>query len=760
MAHRELWRYTPRRMEQLSPIKCAVLMSTLLVLGFCGVIMLRCFTAKGTNEKLKGHSPQQPTYEYDRLSKEQCQEICTTKDCINTASLIIGRMDASTDPCEDFYRFSCGKYDTVPMDKTKRVQFMSETEDEITHVVRGIIESIPKNLPQNTPGHSASKARNMYDSCISFHSTEENAIPTALKYLEYFGVKDWPNINPHYEFINPDLDVVIARLTGFATNPVFQLSIENKGNAATEMNSTKGRDSNIPLKIKVAAAKRPLFLTHILGKDRLINNMMDILDYFGVAKETHAAIIDDAFAFSNALTGLKEVSFRRMMTCTLNSSISCSAYTFDCANEKNTEMERWCKVVSKAVDDMGIRRKYSEYSITIEDRFYFEDVRSLLNGTSQRTIAYGLALQFFVENSMLMNYRFRTTTLMPLYPSELMDKLIGDRFFMCTLWVSIHLPALVGSVFHGSKYQGQLQNEGDEIFEDIQEFITALPKNMTWMDLTAQESLQKMMESVPVSLHFDLKHISNPSQLDEFYETLNMRDDSFLHNAMELRKFSVSLKYLYHDDASTKLSREKNLFVLHPHYDFDNIFLDFASFIHPLISKDRPRYSNLGLFGFLLAHEYSHGVEIFLRNPKNMSSNFENVLREKKECLVEQYSQYEIDHILKNVNGSATLNENMADFFAIRATYQALEKYQKNHAIEKALPGLKYSVHQLFFISVAQFLCESELNSMETWRAYIDDRHSPNKIRILGVMKNFPPFSEAFNCRLGSALHPRKKCDF
>ena len=49
-------------------------------------------------------------------------DICMTKDCVTAASRIIQDMDASIDPCDDFYAFSCGGFidnTNVPADKAQ-----------------------------------------------------------------------------------------------------------------------------------------------------------------------------------------------------------------------------------------------------------------------------------------------------------------------------------------------------------------------------------------------------------------------------------------------------------------------------------------------------------------------------------------------------------------------------------------------------------------------------------------------------------------
>jgi len=39
------------------------------------------------------------------------------------------------------------------------------------------------------------------------------------------------------------------------------------------------------------------------------------------------------------------------------------------------------------------------------------------------------------------------------------------------------------------------------------------------------------------------------------------------------------------------------------------------------------------------------------------------------------------------------------------------------------------------------------------------DPHSPPKFRVNGPLSNFPPFAEAFQCPVGSTMHPASICE-
>ena len=40
---------------------------------------------------------------------------CTTPECVELSSEILSRLDDSFDPCEDFYNFTCNKFDKNAM---------------------------------------------------------------------------------------------------------------------------------------------------------------------------------------------------------------------------------------------------------------------------------------------------------------------------------------------------------------------------------------------------------------------------------------------------------------------------------------------------------------------------------------------------------------------------------------------------------------------------------------------------------------------
>lgn len=49
----------------------------------------------------------------DEKETDQSEEFCTHPDCVIMASRLIKNMNASADPCHDFYNFACGGFQVL-----------------------------------------------------------------------------------------------------------------------------------------------------------------------------------------------------------------------------------------------------------------------------------------------------------------------------------------------------------------------------------------------------------------------------------------------------------------------------------------------------------------------------------------------------------------------------------------------------------------------------------------------------------------------
>lgn len=106
-----------------------------------------------------------------------------------------------------------------------------------------------------------------------------------------------------------------------------------------------------------------------------------------------------------------------------------------------------------------------------------------------------------------------------------------------------------------------------------------------------------------------------------------------------------------------------------------------------------------------------------------------------------------LDGTPEAVNGNLTAGENIADNVGIQVAYDAFLRIQEPSDEEK----------RLFFSAYASDWCQ--ISTVENAKQLLaDDPHSPAEARVNVPLSNFPAFSEAFNCPVGSRMNPPEKC--
>jgi putative endopeptidase len=119
--------------------------------------------------------------------------------------------------------------------------------------------------------------------------------------------------------------------------------------------------------------------------------------------------------------------------------------------------------------------------------------------------------------------------------------------------------------------------------------------------------------------------------------------------------------------------------------------------------------------------------------------------------LVDQFDSYEALPGL-NIDGRATLDENIADLGGLVLSFAAFRSQSK-----RAASPSPFSADQQFFLAHAQAWCETSSPGIIA-RQVASDPHAPTRFRINGSLRNLPEFAEAFACSAGSELAPSHRC--
>ncbi|MCU1320510.1 MAG: Endothelin-converting enzyme 1 [Acidobacteriaceae bacterium] len=172
---------------------------------------------------------------------------------------------------------------------------------------------------------------------------------------------------------------------------------------------------------------------------------------------------------------------------------------------------------------------------------------------------------------------------------------------------------------------------------------------------------------------------------------------------------------------------------------------------------DAPNYGNTGA---TIGHELTHAFDDEGRqfdadgNLKDWwtpadAKGFEDRIN----CVRDQYANYVIvDDI--HINSKLTSGEDVADIGGTLLAYIAWQKQIEN---KRLMPVDGFNPDQRFFVGMAQWACEN--NRPENLRvSALTNPHSPGFARINGVVTNLPEFQQAFGCKVGQPMVKAKVC--
>ena len=269
-----------------------------------------------------------------------------------------------------------------------------------------------------------------------------------------------------------------------------------------------------------------------------------------------------------------------------------------------------------------------------------------------------------------------------------------------------------------------ISNLTNEIIKEYEDMI-----NTSWMDNETKSKAVTKLNNIKINI--GTSYIKDLSSYYDFNSNI-----SLVKNIINLNKVVRASSYEMLDTTTTTNALPDYTF--NAYYDVTSNSINILTGSTKVIKDINNKYENLGSIGFIISHEISHAFDNngskfdengFLSNWYTTSS--QEKYQEIQNKVIDYYNNYEIIHNVSN-NGTRTIGENIADLGAMECITNILIR---NNANKKD--------YQTTYESFAKVWANNYSKSTKVLQSLIDT-HSPNEIRVNGVLSSTKKFYETY----------------
>ena len=647
-----------------------------------------------------------------------------------TPGLDVNAMDKTTDPCVDFYQYTCGgwmKNNPVPADQPRWSVYGKLGQDNQRYLWGILDELAAKQQGRNV---RQQKIGDYFAACMDEGAVEKlGAKPLAPMLGQINAMK-----------FKRELPALLARLQlnttdagfffGFGSNQDFADS--NKVIAFATAGGLSLPDRDYYLKPEEKSKEiREKFVAHVARMFELLGDNAE------AAKRNAAKVMELETAL--AVGSLSRVDRRDPHKLFHNMDAKgLKALT------PGFEWSAYLKVAGLA--------KLNAFNVTEPEFFQalekllqsssLDDIKTYLRWHLAHASAQHLSTPFVNES-----FGFFSKTLRGV-PE------LKPRWKRCVALVDGQLGEALGQEFVGRAFSAELKKKTLHMTKQIEQAMEADLNQLTWM---SAETKKKAIEK----LHSVVNKIGYPDKWRD-YGALAVKRNDYIGNVQRGNIFESR-----RDLAKIGKPLDRGEWAMTPptvnaYYNAQMNDINFpAGVLQPPLydpkMDDAPNYGNTG---GTIGHELTHGFDDEGRqfdakgNLKDWWSEKDaKEFNDRAQCIIDQYAQYTIVDDIK-INSKLTLGEDIADLGGLVLGWMA---WQAQIVNTKPESREGFSPEQRFFIGYAQWACENNRPEDLRDRA-LTNPHSPGKYRVNGLVINMPEFEKAFSCKPGQPMVRENRC--
>ncbi|KAI6213571.1 Phosphate-regulating neutral endopeptidase [Aphelenchoides besseyi] len=710
-------------------------------------------------------------------SKSTKNELVDSPVADYLARELLSRINFSADPCDDFYEYSCGRWQIdhpLPSDRTAynaEILISEEVGNEIIDALQSVdVRSASDGLKF---------VKTFYEQCMNTNKMEERRGKWLGRLLSTGKAEDsqfpgfdngegkWPLIDRNYVDPEVSIEKQIGRLksTYGIDTFLYTFALESQINSSQSVIWITG--TMLPLGLGLAAFSLDYYLDP---------EYHYVLDAYTELQRTVAQLLAQDSGFGEVTIDLKDVNAMLQVEIDIAKLIN---QTMDEDDErlhsindlKQTIPEFAWNDLFESLFSHQLRELASTSSVLyVSEPSFIKGLSKLFKRTSRRDLQNYLIwrLIMYSLNFLSSDYRDALAEFRNQVAQHNITQTSQQSTCLAFIRGNYELPNLgfgTAEALIRTGFNASTQKQALSIAENIRKTLSTMLSENQWMDEETKSKAKLKAENLLLLVGYP-EFVSNVTQMNEYYQDLKVSETvTFGTLNLALRGWSVRKNFELVGNTTDRLYFRGSPVLTNAWYqqNRNSIVVPIGELHAPAFGKNYLTNMVYGALGALIGHEISHGFfdptgaeyneigELQDWWTDESKKNF----KERQECIVTQFDSFCYNGSHDCVNGRMTLSENLADLAGLQLSYRAQKHYGQSQRLAKA--PMFDSDQQLFFLSFPIYWCgEQTKDSLE--RQLIIDVHSPPKFRVNGALRNFSPFAKAFKCSIGSFMNPHDRC--
>ncbi len=335
---------------------------------------------------------------------------------------------------------------------------------------------------------------------------------------------------------------------------------------------------------------------------------------------------------------------------------------------------------------------------------------------------------------------------------------LQPRWRRCVRAADRDLGMALGQAYVAAAFPPESKQRTVAMVHDIEHALDQDITTIDWMQPATKEQAKIKLRAIEDKIGY-------PNHWRD-YSSVKVGRDSYINNVHEATTFEFHRQL---DKIGKPVDRAEWTMTpptINAYYDPQLNTINFPAGIlqPPYFDSKMGDPVNYGAIGMVIGHEITHGFDDQGRkfdaqgNLRDWWTEADaKAYDQRGQCVADEYTE-EIREAGVKQNGHLTQGEDTADNGGLRLAFMAVtNKLQSEGKSLDAKEADGWTPRQKFFVSYAYSWCE-ELRPEFMRTIVLTNPHSIPKYRVNNVVSNMPEFQEAFSCKKGSPMVRANQC--